>query len=205
MEKLYTRRNFIKTLTAGAISLASPLSLSALTPQNKHYDFSKDSEKTLLARTIFGETRNSFKRGLTEAIMIGHTPINRVNDKVKWNGENLKQVLLKKGPSRNKHGNLIRDENGEIKIFHQYSCFNSWDPNLKILKNPKKYDSKSWRKSLILSERLLNNEWANLNFGQDHYHAKDMRKFPDWANSPKMKKIEGEEYFDHILYKFIAA
>ena len=210
MGKLYNRRDFIKKVsltTAGGliIYLASPLSLFASKYQDEHPEFSKDSAQTLMAKLLCGETAEAIaSKDKREAIVIGYTIINRVKDGIKWNGETLKEVMLKNGPVKDKSGKFIRHKNGEIKLFHQYSCFNSWDTNLKKIKNPEKYYSAEIRKcAYSLAGIVLKNELSFLNDGQDHYHTKDTS--PDWSKDPRMKKVLERASHDHKFYKYITA
>lgn len=161
----------------------------------KTNNFSRDSEKVLLARLIYGEARGilKYENDQREPIMIGFTALNRANDKAKWNGTNLKEVILKNRPIETKYGKII--------TVYQYTCFNPRDKNFKKIQNPEKYDSKSWRQSLDISRKLLEGKCTHLNYGQDHYHKKDMEKYPDWTESPRMKKVWGQEFFKHYFYR----
>lgn len=204
MQKQYYRREFLRNaaiMSAGIVgSLVIPeISFGKMENSYKTNDFSRDSEKVLLARLIYGEARSTFKheKDQREPIMIGFTPINRVNDTIRWNGMNLKEVILKNGP--------VKTKTGEIIIVYQYSCFDPEDKNLKKIKDPEKYDSKSWEQSLGISGKLLEGKYTHLNYGQDHYHKKDMTEYPEWTKSPRMKKIWGQEFFKHYFYKDIMA
>lgn len=183
MKNKYNRREFLKTASsalAGILYIASPVPTLASTYNNEINSFRHDSEKTLLARMIYGEARELLKKeDQKEAIMIGFTAINRAKDRIKENGESIKESILKKS---------------------QYSCFNPRDPNLKKLKNPEKYDPSSWEKALKLSDKLLEGKLTHLNYGQDHYYRKNTPT-PYWANSPRMEKIWGQPSFKHEFYK----
>jgi len=198
------RREALKLLTRMGTGLVGSLlfpSLASAAPRNKYQtkDFSKDSEKVLLARLIYGEARILFKdeEDQREPIMIGFTPINRAKDRIKGNGTNLKEAILANKIRKTKAGNKIR--------VYQYSCFNSRDPNLPKLKNPEKYDVKSWDKSLNLADKILRGKYTHLNYGQSHYHGKKMEKYPDWASDARMKKIWGQDFFKHLFYKDVKA
>lgn len=146
------------------------------TPENLYYDskkdystsdFSKDSEYELLARLIFGEARgvNDFEKAA-----VAYSVINRVNDGKKWNGETIKEVILKP---------------------YQYSAFNENDPNLRKLKNPMDYEPKSWKDSLKMSYEILNtNIWDDVNKGQTHYFNPKYAN-PSWKND--MLKVNLED------------
>jgi len=178
------RRKFLKN--AGiflAVSLISPSLSFASVNDYKTKDFSGDSEKTLLARMIFGEARNLLNdEDYLEPVMIGFTAVNRAEKKIK--GNSLREVIL--APE-------------------QYSCFNKSDINLERLKNPEKYDPVSWKKCLTVSRRILEKgeELKHLNYEQTHYHVREMEKYPKWAKNPKMKKVWVPDYFSHFFYKEI--
>lgn len=125
----------------------------------KTSDFSKDSDRIILARAIYGEARNCSDE---EKIAVAHTVINRVNDGKKWNGENVKDVILKPW---------------------QYSCFNKNDVNYEKLKNP---DKKIFERCLKVADEVLQGKYENLNKGQTHYFNPKVVK-PKWAD--KMYKI----------------
>ena len=200
--KEINRRKFLKTIgTLATGGLFFPYSVFAAESPGKKDDFSKDSDQVLLARMIFGEARNEFDENIVEdslePIMIGYTAINRAEDKIKQNGKTLKEVILKNQPK------TIKLKNGKEKtiFIHQYSCFNSWDPNLKRIENPIKYNPEAWRKSLILADKIIDGKLDHLNYGQSHYHLKNMKEYPSWTKSPRMKKVWSQPYFKHIFYK----
>ena len=139
-------------------------------------DFSKDSDEVLLARMLFGEARNCSDE---EIIDVAYTAINRANDRKKWNGETLREAILKPW---------------------QYSCFNSGDPNLPKLKNPEKYDASSWKRCLRIAEGVLNDEYKDRNEGATHYFAENSRR-PNWADSSQMTDISEPKEYKHDFYK----
>ena len=123
------------------------------------YDFSKDSEKVLLAKMIYGEARNCQK---DERIAIAYTAINRANDGKKWNGTDVKSAIL---------------------CPYQYSCFNKNDINRKKLENPK---DKTYDECLSLADKILAKKYQD-KLKATHYHTKQIK--PKWASSKDMKKI----------------
>ena len=133
-------------------------------------DFSKDSDNVLLARMLYGETRNCSEE---EKIAVAYTIINRVNDGKKWNGENVKQVILKPW---------------------QYSCFNKNDVNYEKLKNP---DKKIFEDCLKVANEVLQGKHSELNKGQTHYFNPKVVK-PKWAD--EMHKIGKIENSKHEFY-----
>ena len=133
-------------------------------------DFSKDSDNVLLARMLYGETRNCSEE---EKIAVAYTIINRVNDGKKWNGENVKQVILKPW---------------------QYSCFNKNDVNYEKLKNP---DKKIFEDCLKVANEVLQGKHSELNKGQTHYFNPKVVK-PKWAD--EMRKIGKIRNSKHEFY-----
>jgi spore germination cell wall hydrolase CwlJ-like protein len=148
-------------------------------PEEKDYktnDFSTDSDEVLLARMIFGEGRNCSNE---EKTAIAFTAINRANDGKKWNGNNVREAVLKPW---------------------QYSCFNKGDPNREKLMDPTKYDIKSWQECLRVAEGSLDGKYANPTNGATHYYAKGSRK-PKWAYASNMTDIPEPQGYKHDFYK----
>ena len=133
-------------------------------------DFSKDSDKILLARMIYGEARNCSDE---EKIAVAYTVINRANDSKKWNGENIKDCILKPW---------------------QYSCFNKNDVNRKKLKNPPKRVFEDYIK---IAEDVLNGKYTELNKGQTHYFNPRVVR-PKWAD--KLDRIGRIKNSKHEFY-----
>ncbi len=126
-------------------------------------EFLKDSEKILLAKMLYGEASIYSP---AEKIAIAFTAINRANDGLKYNGEGLKETILSP---------------------YQYSCFNKNDNNLERVKNAEHHTNRNWKKCLNLAENILNGKYDKYNFGQTHYHKKDMKNYPRWKNYMKEK------------------
>lgn len=131
-------------------------------------DFTKDSTEVLLARALYGEARSE-SREVKECI--ANTIINRTKRKVWWGKSNyqniedysLKAVILKK---------------------FQYSCFNSNDPNLSELKNPK---GNSWIDCLSVAKDVLEGKVVDKTSGSTHYHNAALSPF--WAEGKTQKLI----------------
>jgi len=121
-------------------------------PSYKTLDFSKDTNEVLLARMLFGEARNCSD---LEKVAIAYTAINRASDGKKWNGETIKESILKPW---------------------QYSCFNKDDPNREKLMNPEKYDAKSFEKCLQISRDVLSEKYKDQTNGATHYFNPDVVK-----------------------------
>jgi len=138
--------------------------------------FSADSDEVLLARMLFGEARNCSDE---EMIDVAYTAVNRANDGKRWNGETLREAILKPW---------------------QYSCFNSGDPNLPKLKDPKKYDPESWERCLRIARGVVSGEYEDKNKGATHYFAKGTRR-PAWADSSQMIDILEPEKYKHDFFR----
>lgn len=137
-------------------------------------DFSKDSEEVLLARMLFGEAENCSD---LEKVAIAYTAINRVNDGKKWNGETIKEVILKP---------------------KQYSCFNEKDPNKNKLKDPETYGPKTFLHCLKISRNVLAGKYNDPTNGATHYHTLAVK--PRW-NYKKMITIGRINSSKHIFYR----
>lgn len=135
-------------------------------------NFKSDSDKVLLARLVYGEARNCSDE---EKAAVAYTVVNRAMDGKKWNGETIRESILKPW---------------------QYSCFNKNDPNREKLMDPEK---NVFENCLRVADRVLKNKNGGLNKGQTNYHTKSVR--PRWSFSPKMKKIKFGEKFKHLFYR----
>jgi N-acetylmuramoyl-L-alanine amidase len=133
-------------------------------------DFSRDSDEILLARMLFGEARNCSDE---EKGAIAYTAFNRANDGKKWNGESVRDSILKKW---------------------QYSCFNEGDPNREKLMDPESHDRNAWGECLRVADEVLRGEHSDLNKGQTHYHTRGIN--PSWASKiRKIYGIDGKHFF----------
>ena len=134
------------------------ISPQQIAPQDyRTTDFSTDSDEVLLARMIFGEARGCSE---IERIAVGYTALNRVNDGKKWNGETIREVILKP---------------------KQYSCFNESDPNRAKLMNPMSYEPKVFEDCLDIARNILNGECSDPAKGATHYFNPRYAN-PSWAN-----------------------
>jgi hypothetical protein len=200
----FTRRNFIKTTASGLVAtILNPTYLLASTknPYDTSHYFSKISDEELMYLAILGETASRLASKEDpedkEPAMIAYAMTNRIGT---WMGKNLRDVLLKNGFSKDKNGKIRRDENGIPKLYHQFSCFNKWDPNLEKMLNPTKhYPEEIIKKAKLVTRRVSENKLPYLNKGQNHYHTENTN--PNWSKSPRMQKVWTPDYFKHILYK----
>lgn len=134
------------------------ISPQQIAPQDyRTTDFSTDSDEILLARMIFGEARGCSE---IERIAVGYTALNRVNDGKKWNGETIREVVLKP---------------------KQYSCFNERDPNRAKLMNPMSYEPKVFEDCLAIARNILNGDCSDPAKGATHYFNPRYAN-PSWAN-----------------------
>jgi N-acetylmuramoyl-L-alanine amidase len=142
-------------------------------------DFTKDSDKILFARMIFGEGKTC---SYDEKAWIAFSALNRVYDNVAWNGETLREVILKP---------------------QQYSCFNKSDPNYDRIKNPEKYNLPEFEESLEIADQALKaypmiqkGELEDPTQGATYYHTKEIN--PYWKKDMKNPTTKPE--FKHIFY-----
>lgn len=131
-------------------------------PNYKVTDFSQDTDQVLLARMIWGEARGQSD---LERVAVAYTAVNRANDGKKWNGETVREAVLKPW---------------------QYSCFNSNDPNRDKLLDPQQYDAESFRECLDIAGKVLSGEHSDPTNGATHYFNPKV-VLPTWAK--KMSKI----------------
>ncbi|MBI2451872.1 cell wall hydrolase [Candidatus Pacearchaeota archaeon] len=178
-----TRRKVLSGLVALAASSIYPLESLASDKQKTTYqttNFSQDSDEVLLARMLFGEARD---RSELEKVAIAYTAINRSQDRKKWNGESLREAMLKP---------------------YQYSCFNYNDSNRKKLMNPEKYEPQAFQECLNIARKVLAGKYRDPTNGATHYYNPDVMSKPSWAN--KMQKIgrikiSEKEFSKHEFYR----
>jgi hypothetical protein len=186
MEKL-NRREFMKfagkSLIVGAGILIFPdYTLADISTKKELSEF---SERDLLAKMIYGETRCCPTK---EKVFAGITPFNRLETGLSYFGAtSLKDVLLYKGA---------------------YNCFDNTEKNKKNLQKilyPDKED-KEWIESIIIAEGLLRNEWNGYNFNQTHFFKKNLipklKEGKLRIDPKKLKPIDSEE-FKHQFYEEI--
>ena len=132
-----------------------------------------DDEVTLLARVIFGESRqNNYGRQNKELQRtVAYTVINR-SGKNKWWGHTLKEVMLKQKNSS-----------------YQYNCFNKRDPNRKKVMDPWKYeDKKLWAGCYSIAKEAIDNPQKDNSDGPTHYYDTSM-KIPSYLKGKKPVKV----------------
>jgi len=141
-------------------------------------DFRNDRDEVLFARLIYGEARGEsieVKRAIADSVL------NRAK-KRKWFGDTLREIILKQ---------------------KQYSCFNEDDVNLKLIKDPLKYENaRVWNECLSVARETLRKDNADQSNGATHYYDNSIPK-PKWAKnkSPVLtlsKRNKGKVIFYHL-------
>jgi hypothetical protein len=146
----------------------------------KTEDFSKDSERVLLARMILGEAE---KCSDLEKISVAYVAINRANDGKKWNGETLKESILKPYQFSCFNKELFEKVNGKIR-----KRINS---RLKHLNDPMNYNPKEFKQCLILSGEILGGKYSDPTNGATFYYNPKTIDSPKWAGKLKRVKVPG--------------
>lgn len=136
-------------------------------------DFSEDPDQILLARMLLGETEDCSK---IEKIAVAYTAINRAKDNKRWNGETLREAILKP---------------------YQYSCFNK-EYN-QPLKNPMRYNQKEFLNCLKLAEEILAGKYKDPTGGATYYYNPSKIQKPNWAK--RLKRIGKIKNSYHVFYK----
>ena len=134
----------------------------------KGYDMTQDQE-LFMAKTMYGEARGESLAGKQA---VGNVIMNRV-DAGSWYGASIKDVVLKP---------------------YQFSCWNSNDPNRKIIDNVSIQTLESTM-CLPLARQIIAGDLPDITGGATHYHAKSI--IPSWASKMKRTAIIG----NHIFYK----
>ena len=127
----------------------------------KTNDFSKDSKKVLVARLMFGEAEGCSDK---EKIAVAHVALNRAKDGKKWNGETLRESILKP---------------------YQFSCFNKGLD--RRVRDPMKHNAKDFQQCLILAEEFLENKYSDPTNGATFYYNPNLVN-PSWAK--KLNRVE---------------
>ncbi len=135
-------------------------------------NFNEDPDQILLARMLLGEAEECSK---IEKIAVAYTAINRANDNKKWNGETLKEAILKP---------------------YQYSCFNK-EYN-QPLKNPMSYNQKEFISCLNLAEKILAGEYKDPTDGATYYYNPSKIKKPRWTKGLEKVGVKAEFLKDRL-------
>lgn len=163
-----------------AVILLAPASLfskSSLASQAS--DFSKDDDRTLVARIVFGEARNC---PYEERVAVAYSILTRRDDRLPYNGE---------GSIRN-----------VVFYPYGYSCLSNkkWNKeNLMTIKDPMRYDPENWRISKEIANGVLDGKLKNPVPGANLYDLRGCN--PKWLKSPNVKRLPTPKNFKHIWCK----
>lgn len=128
----------------------------------------RQRELTLLALCVFGEARGESQAGRNA---IAHVVLNRWKAGG-WFGSTITDVLLKP---------------------YQFSCFNSKDPNYKLLLNPGNISG--WKESAEAAIAAYFGYSTDPTGGATYYHTKTVK--PTWVTTFTKTKTIG----NHVFYR----
>lgn len=127
-------------------------------------DFKDDTEQMILARAIFGESRNEILPDEAR-IGVGWSIRRRVEDS-RW-GDTYSTVITQP---------------------KQYAAFKTADPNYEYVKNPlwdnSEVDKKSWLKCYKIAGQVMYGQVADPVYEANHYH--DISQEPYWVKDAKV-------------------
>jgi spore germination cell wall hydrolase CwlJ-like protein len=180
----FTRRKLISSVGLGGVGLAlSPLEIFAGEAKRNPYaveDFSRDSDRVLLGRMVWGEARNCARE---ERVAVAYSVVNRFDDERKRFGKRIREVLLKKS---------------------QYSCFNEGNVNRRKLLDPERFGKKEFYECLRVAWRVLIKREKDPAHGATHFFNLDkVEKPPKFLTSlikiGKIKTSRGLSTHDFYL------
>lgn len=131
------------------------------------------SDVEIIARTLFGEARGEVEKvGVIALEAIASVIWNRWVKNPKQFGESPREVCLKP---------------------YQFSCWNTNDPNLKLLLQLK-INHDAYSLCYMISEEFMAGRGCDVTNGSDHYHSRWIQP-PNWAVG-RMPVMEiGNHYF----------
>ena len=141
-------------------------------------DYVSDSDCVLLARMIFGECDGCSE---DEKVSVAYTAINRMKDGLDWNGDTLREVILKP---------------------YQYSSFNG-GLDYRV-KDPMKHNSHGFLDALRIAREVLDYEHKDPTDGATHFINHEHPSFrdgglPEWTrNFHEIGKINNSR---HVFYR----
>jgi N-acetylmuramoyl-L-alanine amidase len=134
------------------------------------------TDKSIFARTLYGEARGEIKKYGPKALeAIGHVILNRFLEK-SWYGKTIEEVCLKP---------------------FQFSCWNCEDPNYPLLTQHKILDGiflKCERIAHFFIEQI-DLKRDDFTKGANHYHHRLIK--PDWSKG----KVPTFSIGNHVFYK----
>ncbi|MDR2598610.1 MAG: cell wall hydrolase [Holosporales bacterium] len=128
----------------------------------------------IMAKTIYGEARGEYRKpncGTKSLIAVGNVIMNRH----KHSGESIENICLKP---------------------KQFSCWNPWDPNRKLIENPPSADA-IYVLCYVLSQKLIDLKIQDITNGANHYYSKIAKTPPYWATG----HVPVFEIGNHIFFK----
>lgn len=137
----------------------------------------QDSDRDILARTLWGEARGEGTQGM---VAVGFVIKNRVFDgnAKSWWGEGYAGVCQARS---------------------QFSCWNKNDPNYPYLSGLKAIPSGEFAKALAAARLVMDGAVPDPTGGATHYYASSMTRPPDWtANSSKTASIGRHTFFKDV-------
>lgn len=132
----------------------------------------------VLARTLYGEARNQGREGIQA---VANVVLNRVAaaraGTTKWWGTDIISVCRKP---------------------YQFSCWNTTDPNCKIIKEVGT-ESVIFKLCVDIATHAVNNKLPDITKGATHYYAKSMKSPPPWSrNRTACAAIRDHIFFNNI-------
>lgn len=137
-------------------------------------DWNDDSERMILARTIYGEARGK-----------------------EWSDQ-LRVAIAWSAKNRIKTAHWGNDYHSVVLADLQYSCFNEKDPNLPFVKDPLSDDKEAWENCYKIAGQVMNDELEDPTDGANHYFS-EFIDFPEWTKSPQAEfkiKIDNTLFYD---------
>lgn len=145
----------------------------------KTEDFSKDSDRILMARIAFGEARNCSDEEMTA---VAYTISTRASDGLPYNGEgSFRSVIF------NPHG---------------YSCLSNAKfnkENLEAIKDPMTYDPENFERALRIVDGVLSGKLKNPAPQANLYDLRGCS--PKWLKSDRVRKVKIPLSFKHGFYR----
>lgn len=141
-------------------------------------DYVSDSDCVLLARMIFGECDGCSE---DEKVSVAYTAINRMKDGLGWNGDTLREVILKP---------------------YQYSSFNSGLDHR--VRDPMRHNSRGFLDALRIAKEVLDYEHKDPTNGATHFINHEHpsfrnRELPKWTRDfYEIGKINNSR---HVFYR----
>ncbi|MDR1234008.1 MAG: cell wall hydrolase [Holosporales bacterium] len=131
-----------------------------------------NNDTEIMAKTIYGEARGEYKKpncGINSLIAVGNVIMNRHGE----SGESIEKVCLKP---------------------RQFSCWNDGDINRQLVLNPPIGDV-IYILCLSVAQNLIDGKIKDITNGANHYHSKNIKKIPHWAEGKNPVYSVGNHIF----------